>query len=477
MATNFTTALNQLATTVGTGGYTAGSGTLPLATGYGAAILAEIAAEGAPAVSSTHPIRVSVIVAAHSNDSPIPATYRTIFRATGLSGDVLSGITAIEGTTDRNFVALDVVRLNLTAGSITEVQVAGNAAEATIVTNTSSIATNAATVTAHIANVSNPHAVTKTQVGLALVDNTTDLNKPISTATSTALAGKQAGPLTGDVTTSGAAATLATVNATVGSFTAANVTVDAKGRVTAAASGSATVASGTSGRIPYETTGGALTDTADLAWDQADTLLKVADSAGGRCYVGLLAGQPSVGAIWFGTQAPDAANYAFLSGFGTTALNSTAELDLRIANSTLAAFVAGHLSLGPFANIQTYHANAAVSVFSGSTGVSPLSVKGLASQSAPLIPLTGVSSTSTDREVGYVDGGFTVSTDASYRGFVRLCAQDFNAPAGGREGLRVGTSGTAATLGFYGVTPVVKAATPTTLADVILLLQNLGLCN
>ncbi len=43
----------------------------------------------------------------------------------------------------------------------------------------------------HIADKSNPHEVTKTQVGLGNVDNTSDLNKPISTATQTALNGKQ----------------------------------------------------------------------------------------------------------------------------------------------------------------------------------------------------------------------------------------------------------------------------------------------
>ncbi len=46
---------------------------------------------------------------------------------------------------------------------------------------------SAATVAAHIADVANPHSVTKTQVGLGNADNTSDVNKPVSTATQTAL--------------------------------------------------------------------------------------------------------------------------------------------------------------------------------------------------------------------------------------------------------------------------------------------------
>ena len=42
-------------------------------------------------------------------------------------------------------------------------------------------------VTTHVANVSNPHSVTKTQVGLGNAENTADLAKPISTAMQTAL--------------------------------------------------------------------------------------------------------------------------------------------------------------------------------------------------------------------------------------------------------------------------------------------------
>jgi hypothetical protein len=42
----------------------------------------------------------------------------------------------------------------------------------------------------HVDNKSNPHGVTKSQVGLSNVDNTSDLSKPISTATQTALNNK-----------------------------------------------------------------------------------------------------------------------------------------------------------------------------------------------------------------------------------------------------------------------------------------------
>jgi hypothetical protein len=46
-------------------------------------------------------------------------------------------------------------------------------------------------IQSHISSTSNPHSVTKTQVGLGNVDNTSDDNKPISSATATALSGKQ----------------------------------------------------------------------------------------------------------------------------------------------------------------------------------------------------------------------------------------------------------------------------------------------
>lgn len=50
-----------------------------------------------------------------------------------------------------------------------------------------SIETSTSLFESHVTNTSNPHQVTKSQVGLGNVDNTSDLNKPISNATQTEL--------------------------------------------------------------------------------------------------------------------------------------------------------------------------------------------------------------------------------------------------------------------------------------------------
>ncbi len=55
----------------------------------------------------------------------------------------------------------------------------------------SAIAVVQADIDAHEARTDNPHSVTKSQVGLSNVDNTADADKPISSATQTALNAKQ----------------------------------------------------------------------------------------------------------------------------------------------------------------------------------------------------------------------------------------------------------------------------------------------
>jgi hypothetical protein len=61
-------------------------------------------------------------------------------------------------------------------------------ADTTLNTAISGVASD---LTTHEADTNNPHSVTKAQVGLSNVDNTSDANKPISDATQTALDAKQ----------------------------------------------------------------------------------------------------------------------------------------------------------------------------------------------------------------------------------------------------------------------------------------------
>jgi hypothetical protein len=78
-------------------------------------------------------------------------------------------------------IAADTAEATARANAIT--------AEATARTNADNA--EAAARNAHAARTDNPHAVTKAQVGLANVDNTSDANKPVSTAQGAAIAVKQ----------------------------------------------------------------------------------------------------------------------------------------------------------------------------------------------------------------------------------------------------------------------------------------------
>ncbi|GBR72809.1 hypothetical protein NO1_0273 [Candidatus Termititenax aidoneus] len=63
----------------------------------------------------------------------------------------------------------------------------------------------------HTGNTNNPHSVTKSQVGLGNADNTSDANKPVSTAQATAIAAKQ------DKIAAGTAGNILTYSGTAGS--------------------------------------------------------------------------------------------------------------------------------------------------------------------------------------------------------------------------------------------------------------------
>jgi hypothetical protein len=89
---------------------------------------------------------------------------------------------------------------------------------------------DSSSLTAHTGNTSNPHSTTKSQVGLGNVDNTSDANKPVSTAQQTALNLKApiASPVfTGTVSTSGTIIRLGTTGIMASLITeAANTIID-----------------------------------------------------------------------------------------------------------------------------------------------------------------------------------------------------------------------------------------------------------
>ena len=89
-------------------------------------------------------------------------------------------IDTLSGTVSNNYTTLD--------GKITDEATARGNADSTL---DGKIGNNKTAIDNHKADKSNPHEVTKAQVGLGNVDNTSDADKPISTATQNALNNKQ----------------------------------------------------------------------------------------------------------------------------------------------------------------------------------------------------------------------------------------------------------------------------------------------
>ncbi len=93
-----------------------------------------------------------------------------------------SNTEALAGTNDAKAIT------SLKAKNIVD---ANNTSLATIYATQTSLTTANSSLSSHTSNVANPHSVTKSQVGLGNCDNTSDANKPVSTATQTALDAKQ----------------------------------------------------------------------------------------------------------------------------------------------------------------------------------------------------------------------------------------------------------------------------------------------
>lgn len=128
--TTFGTAVDNFSTTLGAS-HTASSGTFTLASGAGTTLANRLSNAGYPAISSSHPLRFTVISASafdangRVSNTNLVATYQ----ATGLSGDVLSGVTAETGSTDQAFAAGSTLAVYISSRSIYELQTAVNTLE------------------------------------------------------------------------------------------------------------------------------------------------------------------------------------------------------------------------------------------------------------------------------------------------------------------------------------------------------------
>jgi hypothetical protein len=120
----FASPLNNISTTLAAD-YTAGSDEIAIAEGYGDTITAELARLGLPSISSDAPLRFTVTRVGGVNLTTgqiLDATDQTVFEATSLDSDTLSGLTVVEGTTDQDFATSDILRVEVTAGQITAIQ-------------------------------------------------------------------------------------------------------------------------------------------------------------------------------------------------------------------------------------------------------------------------------------------------------------------------------------------------------------------
>lgn len=129
--TNFKQLLNNPgAITVGSGGYSPASGFMPLSTGGATAIANQATLEGVT-INATTPLRFVVAQAGHARLVTLSYAMLTVFQATAVdtTGNQLTGVSVLEGSSDRAYTAGDVVYCSDTSGAFREIQAAVNAVE------------------------------------------------------------------------------------------------------------------------------------------------------------------------------------------------------------------------------------------------------------------------------------------------------------------------------------------------------------
>lgn len=181
----------------------------------------------------------------------------------------------------------------------------------------------------------------------------------------------------------------------------------------------------------------------------------------------------SQGGFAMGNQANATGVRAFAMGYSTSATHNASICLGGFATST----ATNQLTIGSATDPITK-----IAFPGGAPVLSPASastigwiVRGLASQTATLMQLQGISSTSTAREMADIDAVWATATDASRKARLVLSAWDTS----GREGLRIEASGSAPMIGFFGGTANTKQAvagklaSATTVADLVATLQSL----
>jgi len=158
-------------------------------------------------------------VAGNKTNIDAVANDKTNIDAVGV--DVLKGVgtnTSADSAILNALINATEAKASKDAAKISETNAATS--ESNIASSAAQIATNKTDISNHVGNTSNPHSVTKTQIGLGSVDNTSDVNKPVSTAQQTALNAKlntAGGTVSGALTVSGdlhVTGTTTTVNST-----------------------------------------------------------------------------------------------------------------------------------------------------------------------------------------------------------------------------------------------------------------------
>jgi hypothetical protein len=132
--------------------------------------------------------RIDAILSAASADTDTFAEIVTLINSVDTTND-----SAFSGYVTSNNAAVSGLTTRVTAaeGDIDTLEGRATSIESAATTLSGRVTTAEGTLSGHVASTNNPHSVTKSQVGLGNADNTSDANKPVSTATQSALDGKQ----------------------------------------------------------------------------------------------------------------------------------------------------------------------------------------------------------------------------------------------------------------------------------------------